>query len=532
MELSDKLSFTAPNAFFMPSVRNHFWDGKIRLLSLKTGKLYLGLHIVVKKFCEENEYDCVYKEPIDAESPFSVEEFQRMVAALKLSTDPGDGTGRVAITPHDYQERGIIHAIQAGRSLLLSPTASGKSLMMYILMRYYLAKTKGKILFIVPKTNLVQQLYKDFQDYATYIKWNVGENCHMICDGAEKETNKRVVISTWQALAVKEPLPKEYRGIWTKAQIKMWYKQAPYILEDSYFHQFETVFGDECHKFAAEDTQGGGELIEILSKCTHAHYRIGTTGTLKDSTIHHLILEGIFGEVYQTITTREMIDQKKAAELYIKCLQLQYPEAERKAMRKKTYQEEIEFLISHTSRNNFICNLALSLKGNTLVLFERVGKHGKILHQILEGKVVEGRRLFFVHGKVDTDERELVREITEKETNAIIVASYGTFSEGINLRNIHNIIFASPAKSKIRVLQSIGRGLRLSVTKTMMTLFDIADDLSVSNKAKTEICDNYGLQHLAERISFYVAEQFSYKMYRIQMQGVNDEGEQWSKSLT
>ena len=387
MELSDRFSFTVPNANFLTSVKNKYWDGKIRLLNLRSGKLYLGLHTHVKKFCEQNGYECIYDDPIDVENPFSVDEFKRMAAALKLSTMTEEG--RVDITPHDYQEQAVIHAIQAPRTLLLSPTASGKSLMIYILLRYYLATTKGKALIIVPTTNLVQQMYDDFDDYSAKINWSVPDNCHMIFDGSDKYTDKRVVISTWQALAVKERLPKEIleelreqgkTESQIKAIVKKYNKTAPYILDESYFVDFDTVFGDECHLFASEDQQGGGELIEIMSKLCNARNRIGTTGTLRDSKVHHLILEGIFGEVYQTTTTKQMMDDKKAAQLFIKCLQLQYQEEERKKMRRTTYQEEMEFLIGHKSRNKFIRNLALSLHGNTLVLFERVEKHGKILH--------------------------------------------------------------------------------------------------------------------------------------------------------
>ena len=524
MELSDRFSFAVPNAQFTPSFKNKQWDGKIRLLNLRTGNLYLGLHTHVAEFCRQNEYECIYEDPIDVENPFSVDEFKRMCVSLKLSRTDDDGQ-RVPVIPHDFQEQGIIHAIQASRSLLLSPTASGKSLMIYILMRYYLAKTKGKVLIIVPTTNLVQQLYEDFADYSALISWDAEANCHTIYDGGEKLTDKRVVISTWQALAMKERLPEEIRSELTKAQIRMWNKKAPCLLDDEYFAEFDTIFGDECHLFAAEDTQGGGELMGIMSKLCNAKYRIGTTGSLKDSKVHHLILEGVFGEVYQTTTTKTMMDQKKAAQLFIKCLQLQYPEEERKWMRRKTYQEEMDFLISHTSRNNFVSNLALSLRGNTLVLFERVEKHGKILNRMIEEKVESGRKVFFVHGATPTDERNMVRKITEGETDAIIVASYGTFSTGVNIRNIDNLIFASPTKSKIRVLQSIGRGLRLSSRKTRVTLFDIADDLSCWNKAGTEVRDNYSLQHFTERVNFYNSEQFDYKMYKIQLEasaGLNE----------
>ena len=258
--------------------------------------------------------------------------------------------------------------------------------------------------------------------------------------------------------------------------------------------------------------------MAIMHKVVNAKYRVGTTGTLKDSKVNHLILEGIFGKVYKTISTKEMIDQKKAAKLHIKCVQLQYSDADRKAIHKKTYQEEMEFLLSHSSRNRFIRNLALSLKGNTLVLFERVEKHGHVLQQLIQDKLEDGRQLFYVHGATAVEDRNRIRGITEGENNAIILASYGTFSTGVNIRNIHNIIFASPTKAKIRVLQSIGRGLRLSSTKTEVTLFDLADDLSVWNKAGTSVHDNFSLQHLAERIQFYNAEEFEYMLYKIQFE--------------
>jgi superfamily II DNA or RNA helicase len=516
MELSDRLSFLVPNAHFIPSVKNRMWDGKIRLLDLRTGKLFFGLHTHVREYCEKEGYECVYEDPIDVENPFSVDEFKRMVDALKLSTMTDEG--RVSIEPHDYQERAVIHAIQDGRTLLLSPTASGKSLMIYILLRYYLAKTKGKILILVPNTTLVRQMFDDFSDYAEWTNWKAEANCHMIFDGGEKHTDKRVTISTWQALAVKERLPEEIRREMSKTQIKRWNKQAPYILDAEYFAQFRAVFGDECHLFSSEDSQGGGELLEIMNKLTNAKYRIGTTGTLRDGKVHHMILEGIFGRVYQTTTTREMIDRKKAAELFIECLQLQYTDEERKFMRRKTYQEEMEFLLGHQRRNRFVRNLTLSLKGNTLVLFERVEKHGKVLHEMIASKVAPGRKVFYVHGKTETEDRNAIRKIVEGETNGIIVASYGTFSTGVNIRNIDNLIFASPTKAKIRVLQSIGRGLRLSKRKTKVTLFDVADDLSSWNKAGTEVRDNYSLQHFTERVGYYNSEQFDYKLRKIHLE--------------
>jgi superfamily II DNA or RNA helicase len=403
---------------------------------------------------------------------------------------------------------------------------SGKSLMIYVLMRYYLALTKKKILILVPRTSLVKQIHEDFRDYAANTTWDVEKYCHQIYEGSEKQTDKRVVISTWQSLAVKERLPKEIQDelklskspAELKSFMKRWNKQAAYMLPDEYFEDFGVVFGDEAHLFSSEDMKEGGELQAIMTKLINAKYRIGMTGSLKDSKVHHMILEGMFGPVYEVISARELIDQKKAAELSIKCIVLQYSEADRALMKSATYPEEMEFLQAHKARGAYIRNLALSLDGNTLILFEKVEKHGKVLHELIKEKIAEGRKLFFVHGKTPTDDRNAIRGITEGETNAIIVASYGTFSTGINIRNINNLIFASPTKAKIRVLQSIGRGLRLSKRKSRVTLFDIADDLAWTT-AKGNTKDNYSLIHFGERINFYLSEQHPYKMYKIWVEG-------------
>jgi len=212
----------------------------------------------------------------------------------------------------------------------------------------------------------------------------------------------------------------------------------------------------------------------------------------------------------KVITTKELMDNDTVASLRIKGLVLKYDDATRKMMAKANYVEEINFLISCEARNNFIKNLALSQDGNTLLLYQFVEKHGQVLYDLINSSVTD-RKVFFVHGKVSADERELVREITEKESNAIIIASYGTFSTGINIRNLHNIIFASPSKSRIRNLQSIGRGLRKGDNKETATLYDIADDLSYKS------WHNYTLKHFAVRVKMYNEEEFDYKIYNIRI---------------
>ena len=264
------------------------------------------------------------------------------------------------------------------------------------------------------------------------------------------------------------------------------------------------MFGDEAHQYKSKS------LTNILHKCVTTPYRIGTTGTLDGTQTHKLVLEGLFGRVQKVTTTKDLMESKQLAELSIFNIILEYPAELRKAAKGFDYQTEMDFIVQHEPRNKFIRNLALKQTKNTLVLFQYVEKHGQVLHEMLTEKAPD-RKIFFVWGGTDTEQREEIRALTEQQEDAIIVASYGTFSTGINIKNLHNIIFASPSKSRIRNLQSIGRGLRTSGTKTTCDLFDIADDLSWKSKK------NYTLLHMIERIKIYNEEQFNYKLVKVQI---------------
>ena len=225
---------------------------------------------------------------------------------------------------------------------------------------------------------------------------------------------------------------------------------------------------------------------------------------------HKLVLEGLFGTVNKVVSTSELQQSGKLAALKIICLVLKHDKDACRLLKDKTYQEEMDYLVSNEKRNKYIRNLTSSLQGNTLCLFQYVEKHGKILKELIEDKA-QDKKVFYVHGGVEADERESIREITEKSDNAIIIASYGTFSTGINIRNLHNIVFSSPSKSRIRNLQSIGRGLRLKDDNSAATLYDIADDLSHNEK------ENYTLAHFRERISIYNEEDFEYEIHNVDL---------------
>ena len=250
-----------------------------------------------------------------------------------------------------------------------------------------------------------------------------------------------------------------------------------------------------------------------MKNLENAPYRIGTTGTLDEVEVHKLILTGLFGPVRKITTTQELIKKKTLSTIAIRCLVLKYSKEAAAKISKSNYQEEINFLVSHPERNKYICNLVKGLTGNTLILFQLIEKHGKILYSILEEIIDPSRKIFFVYGGTDAESRERVRELVEKEKDAIICASYGVYSTGINIRNLHNIVFASPTKSRIRNLQSIGRGLRRTDTKKSVVLYDISDDFTYNDH------HNYTLKHFMERIKIYSSEHFPYHIYIIPIKG-------------
>lgn len=472
MEISEYFTFFVPGYQFVPAFRNRLWDGKIRLFNLQTSQIYLGLIPYLKEFCAERGYTYDLEE---LEDEYSVYHAEKFFDTLNLHSQGN------AIKVRDHQRNAFIHTMQRRRALLLSPTASGKSLIIYLIFRQLLQYQNLKGLIIVPTTSLVEQLYSDFQDYSSHNGFDVEENVHRIYQGKDKVSDKKLIISTWQSLY---QLPKEY------------------------FQDFEYIIGDEAHLFKAQS------LTTILTSATNTKYRVGLTGTLDGTKTHKLVLEGLFGAVEKVTTTKELIDTNQLSPFEIKCLVLKHSPEIAESMKGCTYQEEIEYLILNENRNRFIRNLAISLNTNTLVLFQMVEKHGKILFEIIKEKA-NGRKVFFVHGKVDTDDREAIRKIMETENDAIVVASFGTFSTGINIRNLHNIIFASPSKSRVRNLQSIGRGLRQSAGKKMATLYDIADDL----RHKKHM--NFTLQHFVERVKIYNEEKFSFKIYNIGLKNGN-----------
>ena len=462
-ELSEFFCFEVEQAKFMQRQQRYKrWDGKIRLYSPGTGEIYVGLIDYLIDWAYEHGHTVTYQEsewfghPYDENELVTPEAVVGFVKSLRL--------------PHrvrDYQYRGIYEALRYNRRLLLSPTASGKSLMNYALVRYHLNMDRN-ILIVVPTTSLVEQMYKDFEEYG----WMASKYCHKIYAGAEKYTDHDVVITTWQSV-YKEP--------------RKW------------FDRFDVVIGDEAHLFKSKS------LTTLMTKLHSCKHRVGFTGTLDGSNTNQLVLEGLFGKCTQVTKTKDLMKAGHVAKLKVRVLVFEHP-----VQNFASYQDEIDWIVENPRRNNFIRNLARDLEGNTLILFNYVERHGEPLFELINNSV--DKPVHFVHGGVDVGDREVIREITEKSNNSIIVASYGTFSTGINIRNLHNVIFASPSKSRVRNLQSIGRVLRKGENKSQAILYDLADDTSKGASRR-----NYTLNHLIERVKVYNEEKFDYEILNVKI---------------
>ena len=419
-ELSDYFTFDVPGAKFMPAVRKRHWDGKIRLFNSVTRTIYAGLTNYIVDFCNARGYPVEVDKKLTTRAIFEDSEVDDLAKSIQLTLEP-----------RDYQKSAIAHAVRNRRCLLLSPTASGKSLIIYMLCRHYATMKK---LIVVPTTALVHQMASDFEEYG------YSKEVQKITAGADKEIQHEITVTTWQSI---------------------------YKLPKKWFKQFNVIIGDEAHLFKAKS------LTNIMSKLDNTPYRFGFTGTLDGSQTHRLVLEGLFGPVEKVTTTADLIEKKNLADLKINICVLKHTKENRTAQARAKYRDEINYLVDSASRNEFIINLCKVLEGNSLLLFNFI-RHGQELFDMAKAL---NKNCHFVYGGVKGEERNEIREIVESDSNALIVASYGTFSTGINIKNLHNIIFGAPSKSKIRVLQSIGRSLRTHESKDKSKLYDIVDDL-------------------------------------------------------
>lgn len=483
MELRNYFSFDVDGARFNPKFKYGGWDGKVRLMT-NEGLLPIGLVDSLKRYCDNNDLTVTVDDRIYPKPFLTREEFDTWLSGLDIYA------GSNKITPHWYQADAVFEAINSNRRTLNLPTSAGKSLISALLNRWYLENFEGKILVLVPTTALVTQMIDDYADYKLFPRGM----CHGIMAGKAKHTDCPIIVSTWQS-ACKMP--------------------------SDWFNQFGMVNCDECHLSTAKELGG---IIERMRDCM---FKFGMSGSLKDGKANILQYIGMFGDIFRPVTTKQLMEEGQVTDLKINSVFLRYPDKDITLAKGMAYADEVSLITSHSKRNAWICRLALKLakdkNENTLVLFRHI-KHGKLLFEAIKKKYGEGaeEKVHYISGETKTDTRVKLRGDVENDTGIIIVASYGVLSTGISIKRLHHAIFSHPIKSKITVLQSIGRTLRKHDSKDIATLWDVVDDLCVKAKsanAKNKYTHkNYAYKHALERIERYNSEQFTYHIAEVHLE--------------
>lgn len=462
--IRDHFSFFVPGYQFVPAFKAGRWDGRIRMLDAKNHTFPKGLLPRLVQWANHNDASVKVDQP------------KELKPVLEYDQEWEKSWPEIChFNPFPHQVTAIRAGLRMNQVLLLSPTGSGKSLIQYMLIRYIIEHSDFNIILTVPSTNLAEQIVQDFREY-TKDDFDVDSHVHILYSGKEKKTTKRVLITTWQSVF------KESR---------------------EFFERYNAFICDEAHQ-ASQDS-----LTAIVEKLSHAPIRIGLTGTLNGSKLHELEMLARFGPLIRVATTEELIEAGLLARLDIECTRLSYPPDVARLVSSMDYASEIDFLMAHDGRNEFIVNKAVSREGNTLVLFNFKEKHGELLREMLEERCeAAGKKFYYLTGDIDAKLREKVRPILEQNDNCVVLATFGILSIGWNVKNLKHLIFAHPYKALIKTLQSIGRILRVSVGKDGAKLYDIGDDL-IHRTAKREKM-NHTMKHFIERLTIYQDENFPY----------------------
>lgn len=463
MDMRDEFSYRSEGYQFDKRFIHHQWDGYVRLFNPQTRLLHRGLTNRFARWAHKHRYSIErIGSKLDSVKP-TREQIEKYLDGLVLHA-----AGKQIIL-RDFQREAIINSLLKRRGVVVSPTASGKSLIIYGILRFALDfGMLTKIALVVPKVGLVAQMINDFKDYSVLNGWDAEANCHGIVGGKDKDSSAPIYVTTWQSIV---------------------------NLDEEYFAQFDGYLPDEAHTCKAKSMRFVSEAM------SNAYFRIGTTGTNDQKNL--MMIEALLGPDIPTISTRELIDRGDASHFRVKSIVMRYPQEDREmayALREKdkrtAYGLERNFLYSRPKRNKLIVAICKQIKrGNTLVVFNKI-EHGKLLYEMLR-EALPGRNVYYVAGSVDGDDREVIRTEINDDKGAVGVVSLQTFSTGVSIRNLHNLIFPIPMKAEITIKQTIGRMLRNADDGTAATCYDFADDLSCHGRS------NYSLKHAEERLKIY-----------------------------
>jgi superfamily II DNA or RNA helicase len=452
---------------FVPAYKNHTWDGKVHFFKVQSRRFPIGLTEELVKWCKTRNHTLIFenyeKAPVEW---LSREKFEANCKQIMAGSK---------YQPRDYQLDAAFAALNGKRGILECCTSSGKSLMIYLILRnLMMERGYKKMLLIVPSIMLVTQMYKDFEDYgwSDLDKW-----CELQDKDHVPTYHKTILITTWQSLM----------------------KQSA-----DYFEDVNVAICDECHGLR------GVKLSTMMQFCINADFKIGTTGTLPTSLVEKYDVKSVLGNTLYKITSEELIQRGFLTDIIVANLFLQYPIDFIKENQERTYPEEVRLVEEYEDRMKILSKILDSVpkNHNMLVLCNHVEHLEATIDYLKEH--VKDRKVVKITGSVKAAEREFIRISAEETDGLIIVATYGTMSTGVNIKKIHEIVLFANSKSKIKVLQSLGRGLRKHPEKAKVVIYDIVDDMRYKSK-RGKVHSNYLYDHWLERSKYYIEQKFKQK---------------------
>lgn len=438
------MTLYAKNYKFMPKFKTGLWDGKIRFVD-KAGIFKIGLLSRVYNFIKnyENLDIDIDDELVSNETDFE-DSFNEATSSFLVDH----------ITPRDYQLEGALKAIKFKRGILEHATSAGKSLIIALVSMYLLLNKKcKKVMVLVPSTGLVEQMFNDF------ISYGINESYLGKFYEKEKNIDRQIVISTWQSMHPHKDL----------------------ILD------FDCIFFDEAHMQKANVVRTVGE------NASNATYRIGLTGTIDLYKADRYLIESVIGPVIHTVTPQHLITNNYASDVFVKIFFINHLEKNIDHLEGLPFQDEKEWIENYLPRNKIIKTIVQKhheKDQNILILFDHL-EHGELIKQELESLEKTGSKIFLVTGSTPAKEREKIRKFANENKKVVIIGTYGVFSTGVSINRLHGVIFAIAGKSLVRVMQSVGRGMRLHDEKNGVRVYDICDSFK------------YSEDHLKERLNIY-----------------------------
>jgi superfamily II DNA or RNA helicase len=473
---TNKLLIRCDDSFTFDSLREHFSTENKNASFMQRRFKTRGVKIPTRKYvitptgtCDIGLFWEIRKYLIEKQIILDVNFTDNLTKALHIGTDIEAYT-KFNLELRDYQADVLKKALKLGWGTCILGTGAGKTLTTAALIENYYRNSNNKSTFkcvvLVPDLTLVTQTYNEFKDCG------ISYSLSMWTGSNKPNLTANVIICNIGIL---------------QSRFK----------ETGWVKYIDLLVIDECHKIKSDN-----KISKIIAKIKTRH-RYGFTGTLPDNNEDKWFLIGKLGPVLYEKTSSELRNEKFLTNVEVKILNIDHGNIQIPRLSDSAYRNELDFIYESTKRNDLIAKLCDRLVNNTLILVNHI-KHGEILYETIT-KACESRQIYFIRGEIDVEERENIKKIMESNDNVVCIAISAIFSTGVNIKNLHNIVFAAGGKSFIRTVQSIGRGLRLHANKTRLIIIDLCDLL------------HYGVKHCEKRIEIYKKEKIAYSEKEIKI---------------